>query len=79
MSAHLSPVPVARSLVQVAPHFVLALRFAWRRFRRAYDVAVRDEVSRRNMRRMDDHMMADIGISRAQVQFDLARKPWHYI
>jgi uncharacterized protein YjiS (DUF1127 family) len=77
MSAHLSPAP--RGALITAPHLTLALRLAWRRFRRAYAQALRDEVSRRNLRRMDDHMLSDIGISRAQAQFESHRKPWHYI
>ena len=76
MSAHLSPAPFARTIVHGAPHLVVALRVAWRRFRRAYAVALRDEISRRNLRRLDDHMLADIGISRAQAQFEADRVPW---
>ena len=77
MSAHLSPAPLARSLAHVAPHLVAALRLAWRRFRRAYALALRDEVSRRNLGRLDDHMLADIGVSHAQAKFEADRKPWH--
>lgn len=36
-----------------------------------------DEVSRRNLQRMDDHMLADIGVSHAQAKFEADRKPWH--
>jgi uncharacterized protein YjiS (DUF1127 family) len=79
MSAHLSPAPIARGLALSGPHVVLLARLAWRRFRRAYALALRDEVSRRNLRRMDDHMLSDIGLSRAQAQFEANRKPWHYI
>jgi len=79
MSAHISPAPLARTTVHGTPHLALALRLAWRRLRRAYAVALRDEVSRRNLRRMDTHMLADIGISRAQAQFVADRKPWHII
>lgn len=57
----------------------MALRLAWRRFRLAYALALRDEVSRRNLRRMDDHMLADIGIGRAQAQFEADRKPWQFL
>ena len=77
MSAHRSPTPITRSLGQVAPHLVMTVRLGWRRFRRAYALALRDEVSRRNLRRMDDHMLADIGISHAQAKFEVDRKPWH--
>ena len=76
MSAHLSPAPLARTVAHGAPHLAAALRVAWRRFRRAYAVALRDEISRRNLRRLDDHMLADIGISRAQAQFEADRVPW---
>lgn len=76
MSAHLSPTPIARGLILTAPHLGMALRLAWRRFRRAYALALRDEVSRRNLRTLDDRMLADIGISRAQAEFHASRTPW---
>jgi uncharacterized protein YjiS (DUF1127 family) len=37
------------------------------------------ETSRRNLRRLDDHMLSDIGITRAQAQFEADRRPWHHI
>ncbi len=77
MSAHLSPAPVSRGLSHLAPHLVMTVRLAWRRFRRAYVVALREEVSRRNLGRLDDHMLADIGVSHAQAKFEADRKPWH--
>ena len=79
MSAHLSPArfsPGARGLIPAAPHLTLALRLAWRRFRRAYAVALRDEVSRRNLRTLDDRMLEDIGISRAQAEPRVTRSLW---
>lgn len=76
MSAHLSPIPAVRTLAFAGPHLVLAARLAWRRFRRAYALALRDEVSRRNLRRLDDRMLSDIGISRAQAAHESARRPW---
>jgi uncharacterized protein YjiS (DUF1127 family) len=76
MSAHLSPAPAARPLPFAGPHLVLAARLAWRRFRRAYAVALRDEVSRRDLRRLDDRMLADIGITRDQAAHPSARRPW---
>jgi uncharacterized protein YjiS (DUF1127 family) len=79
MSAHLSPAPITRGLIPAAPHLTLALRLAWRRFRRAYDQALREETSRRNLHRLDDHMLSDIGITRAQAQFEADRRPWHAI
>lgn len=79
MSAYLSPAPIARGLLGAAPPVGLALRLAWRRFRRAYVQALREETSRRNLRRLDDHMLSDIGLSRAQAQFEATRKPWHYV
>ena len=79
MSAHLSPAPIARGLALSGPHVVLLARLAWRRFRRAYDQALREETSRRNLHRLDDHMLSDIGITRAQAQFEADRRPWHAI
>lgn len=43
--------------------------------RRAWRLASRDAVSRRNLRVMDDRMLSDIGISRAQAKFEAHR--WH--
>lgn len=74
MSAHLSPAP--RTIGLVGPNLVATLRLAWHRLRRAYALALRDEVSRRNLRRLDDRMLADIGISRAQAAHELGRRPW---
>lgn len=79
MSAHLSPAPIARGATLPAPHLKAALKLAWRRFRRAYAQALREEVSRRNLRVLDDHMLSDIGITRAQAQFEADRKPWHHL
>lgn len=79
MSAHLSPAPIARGVILTAPYFVVTLKLAWRRFRRAYKLALRDEVSRRNLRVLDDRMLSDIGISRAHAEFEANRKPWHYL
>ena len=56
---------------------MFALRVAWQRFARAYVVALRGEVSRRNLGRLDDRMLGDIGISRTQANFEAGRKPWH--
>lgn len=77
MSAHLSPASITRGIGHVAPHLVMTLRLGWRRFRRAYALALRAEVSRRNLQRLDDHMLADIGVSHAQAKFEADRKPWH--
>ncbi len=79
MSAHLSPAkfsPGIRGLIPAAPHLKLALRLAWRRFRRAYAVALRDELARRTLRTLDDRMLEDIGISRAQAERQLTRSLW---
>lgn len=76
MSAHLSPAPALRASSFAGPHLMLAARLAWRRFRLAYAVALRDAVSRRDLRRLDDRMLADIGVSRAQVPHESARRPW---
>ena len=76
MSAHLSPAPIARGLILTAPHLTVALRLAWRRFRRAYALALRDEASRRTLRTLDDRMLEDIGITRAQAERQASRTPW---
>lgn len=79
MSAHLSPISVTQGLVGPRRGATGVLGLAWRRFRRAYAVALRTETSRRNLAVLDDRMLADIGISRAQAQFEADRKPWHMI
>jgi uncharacterized protein YjiS (DUF1127 family) len=73
MSAHLSPLPATTGL---APQLPLALRRAWAEFRRAYLVALRAERSRGDLRRLDDRMLADIGISRIQAKAEANRTPW---
>lgn len=76
MSAHLSPAPAVRTLPFAGPHLVLAARLAWRRFRRAYAVALRNEVSRRDLHRLDDRMLADVGITRDQAAHPSLGRPW---
>ena len=34
-------------------------------------------MSRRYLAEMDDHMLHDLGISRAQANFEASRAPWH--
>lgn len=34
-------------------------------------------MSRRYLVEMDDHMLHDLGISRAQANFEASRAPWH--
>ncbi len=76
MSASLSPTPLARTLADRGPHILFALRLAWRRFRRDYDLALRHELSRRTLHRLDDRMLADIGLVRAQADIEANRRPW---
>ncbi len=38
---------------------------------------VRVAMSRRYLVEMDDHMLHDLGISRAQANFEASRAPWH--
>lgn len=73
MSASLSPAPLATPVMQLA---MRALRLAWRRFRRDYDLALRHELSRHTLRRLDDRMLADIGLVRAQADIEANRRPW---
>lgn len=73
MSAHLSPTRPATLATQP---LVAMLRDAWRDFRRAYTIALRAEASRHHLRRLDDRMLADIGITRAQARSEADRKPW---
>jgi uncharacterized protein YjiS (DUF1127 family) len=73
MSASLSPAPLATPVTQLA---LRTLRRAWRRFRHDYDLALRDELSRRTLRRLDDRMLDDIGLVRAQADIEANRRPW---
>ena len=41
--------------------------------------AERVVASRRNLRRLDDRMLSDIGISHAQAEFEAERKPWELL
>lgn len=79
MSAHTSLTATTRAGSATLPHLTTAARWAWRRFKRAYAVALREETSRRNLKVLDDRMLADIGISRAQAHFEADRKPWHLL
>jgi uncharacterized protein YjiS (DUF1127 family) len=76
MSAHLSPLPATAGLARTAPRLPHALRALWADFRRAYVLALRAEMSRGDLRRMDDRMLADIGITRAQAKAEADRVPW---
>ncbi len=76
MSAHISH---TRFPSLARTQATLLARLAWRRFRTAYATALRAETSRRNLTRLDDHMLSDIGISRAQAAYEADRKPWHLV
>lgn len=41
--------------------------------------AERVVASRRNLRRLDDRMLSDIGISHAQAEFEAERMPWQLL
>ena len=75
MSAHLAR---PHSLAHIAPHLAMALRLAWRRFQRAYALALRAETSRRTLHRLDARMLSDIGITRAQAVSEANRKRWRH-
>jgi uncharacterized protein YjiS (DUF1127 family) len=46
-------------------------------FWRATRKAARALSTRQSLAEMDDRMLADLGISRAQAQFELSRSAWH--
>ena len=79
MSAQTSHPTISRAIAAPLPHLTAVVRLAWRRFKRAYATALREETSRRNLKVLDDRMLSDIGISRAQAQFEADRKPWHLL
>lgn len=49
-----------------------AAALAWRHATVALEIAL----SRRHLREMDTRMLQDLGISRAQADFEAARAPW---
>lgn len=53
-----------------------ALRRMWQELCRNWRAAERVVASRRNLARLDDRMLSDIGISHAQAEFEASRKPW---
>jgi uncharacterized protein YjiS (DUF1127 family) len=75
MSAHLSPLP-ATALARPHSPLPLALSRLWAEFLQAYAVALRAERSRGDLRRLDDRMLEDIGITRAQAKAEADRVPW---
>lgn len=76
MSAHVSAPQTSRISALLGAQLSLLLHRSWTEFQRAYQLAQRDETSRRNLRVLDDRMLADIGVSRAQAQFEANRAPW---
>jgi uncharacterized protein YjiS (DUF1127 family) len=55
------------------------LRRAWANAWANLKQAERVVASRRNLRRLDDRMLSDIGISHAQAEFEAERKPWELL
>jgi len=55
------------------------LRRAWASLGANLKRAERVVASRRNLHRLDDRMLSDIGISHAQAQFEAGRKPWQLL
>jgi uncharacterized protein YjiS (DUF1127 family) len=50
---------------------------AGRGFWQTLRVWFRNAQTRRGLAEMDDRMLKDLGISRAQADFELSRLPWH--
>ncbi len=55
------------------------LQRAWAGVRANLRRAERVVASRRNLRRLDDRMLSDIGISHAQAEFEAERMPWQLL
>ena len=53
-----------------------AWRATWRPLARAANRAWRNAVTRRELAGLDDHMLADIGVTRAAVLAEMDRFPW---
>ncbi len=71
MSAPIALAPMQRIAAR-AGHLSTALRQALGRFEQAVEVMA----SRRDLAAMDDRMLQDLGISRAQAEFEATRAPW---
>ncbi len=69
-SAKLAPVGSPQS---AAPRAGSPLARVWDGLR----FAMRAVASRHDLAEMDDRMLKDLGISRAQAQFEASRAPWH--
>ena len=65
MSEHHGLVPLSR--------LAAGLTRAWHEVEHVVDVVT----SRRQLAEMDDRMLKDLGISRAQAEFEASRAPWH--
>jgi uncharacterized protein YjiS (DUF1127 family) len=63
---HLRPLVAARHVLVRLGDAAMALRQAWY-------LANRSAASRRNLGRLDDRMLADIGISAAQAEYEATR------
>jgi len=66
-----------RTLAFGAPSILahLSIAHAVRGLRRSWHKAARAAATRRNLARLDERMLADIGISAAQAEFEASR--WH--
>jgi uncharacterized protein YjiS (DUF1127 family) len=56
----------------------LLARF-WAEIRTNVRKAERVVASRRNLNRLDDRMLSDIGISHAQAEYEAERRPWELL
>jgi uncharacterized protein YjiS (DUF1127 family) len=87
-SIHIEPIEATKEDLTMSGHTITthsapraSLRAQFRleamftALRQAWNDALRAAASRRNLQRMDDRMLSDIGISRAQAQFEASR--WH--
>ena len=75
MSASIFSFPPTRSRPGLAGLLRRAWANAWANLKQAERVVA----SRRNLRRLDDRMLSDIGISHAQAEFEAERKPWELL
>jgi uncharacterized protein YjiS (DUF1127 family) len=72
MSAYITLHRTSRPHLGLRPRLAAAAKRFGAQFRRALRVmATRPDASR-----LDDRMLADLGISRAQAEFEASRAPW---
>jgi hypothetical protein len=67
------PAPVARPQIGLMTRISNGFGPGWNAFTEALDIII----SRGQLTEIDDRMLQDLGISRAQANFEASRRPWN--